>query len=48
MHLVTDEALFAEAGRRLAGAAPDAKEWGHFEGPMLNDALRERRVLISA
>jgi predicted nucleotidyltransferase len=104
---VTDEALIAEAGRRLAAAAPDAKvilfgsrargegrsdsdldllviepelksrraefvrlrqalgdlgvpvdlivvpashvdEWGHFEGTMLNDALREGRVLTPA
>ena len=104
---MTDEALIAEAGRRLATAAPDAKvilfgsrargegrsdsdldllviepelksrraefvrlrqalgdlgvpvdlivvpashvdEWGHFEGTMLNDALREGRVLSSA
>lgn len=104
---MTDEALIAEAGRRLAAAAPDAKvilfgsrargeahsdsdldllviepevksrraefvrlrgalgnlgvpvdlivvpvshvdEWGHFEGTMLNDALREGRVLTSA
>jgi predicted nucleotidyltransferase len=104
---VTDEALIAEAGRRLAKAAPDAKvilfgsrargdagsgsdldllviepelksrraefvrlrealgdlgvpidlivvpashvdEWGHFEGTMLNDALREGHVLTPA
>lgn len=104
---MTDEALIAEAGRRLAAAAPDAKvilfgsrargegrsdsdldllviepkvkscraefvrlrealgnlgvpvdlivvpashvdEWGHFEGTMLNDALREGRVLNPA
>jgi uncharacterized protein len=103
----TDETLIAEAGRRLADAAPDAKvilfgshargdarpdsdldllviepelksrraefvrlrealgnlgvpidlvvvpeshvdEWGHFEGTMLNDALREGRVLVPA
>jgi uncharacterized protein len=101
---MTDEALIAEAGRRLAAAAPNAKvilfgsrargegrsdsdldllviepelesrrteyvrlrnelrgldvaidlilvterhveEWAHFEGTMLNDALREGRVL---
>jgi uncharacterized protein len=104
---MTDEHLIAEAGRRLAVAAPDAKvilfgsrargegrsdsdldllviepeiksrraesvrlrealgnlgvpvdlvvvpashvdEWGHFEGTMLNDALREGRVLFPA
>lgn len=104
---VTDEALIAEAGRRLAAAAPDAQvilfgsrargkahpdsdldllviepdlksrraefvrlrealgdlgvpidlivvptshvdEWGHFEGTMLNDALKEGRVLTPA
>jgi predicted nucleotidyltransferase len=104
---MTEETLIAEAGRRLAAAAPDAKvilfgsrargnarsdsdldllviepelksrraefvrlrealgnlgvpidlivvpsshvdEWGHFEGTMLNDALREGRVLSPA
>jgi predicted nucleotidyltransferase len=104
---MTDDALIAEAGRRLAAAAPDAKvilfgsrargegrsdsdldllviepelknrraefvrlrqalgdlgvpvdlivvpashvdEWGHFEGTMLNDALREGHVLTPA
>lgn len=104
---VTDETLIAEAGRRLAAAAPDAQvilfgsrargeaqsdsdldllviepevksrraefvrlrealgdlgvpvdlivvpashveEWGHFEGTMLNDALREGRDLTAA
>ena len=104
---MTDETLIAEAGRRLAAAAPDARiilfgsrargeagsdsdldllviepevksrraesvrlrealgdlgvpvdlivvpsshveEWGHFEGTMLNDALREGRVLSAA
>jgi uncharacterized protein len=104
---MTDERLIAEASRRLADAAPDAKvilfgshargdaqpgsdldllviepkvksrraefvrlrealgnlgvpvdlvvvpeshveEWGHFEGTMLNDALREGRVLLPA
>ena len=104
---MTDEALIAEASRRLAVAAPDARvilfgsrargegrsdsdldllviepevksrraefvrlrqalgdlgvpidlivvpashvdEWGHFEGTMLNDALREGRVLTPA
>jgi uncharacterized protein len=104
---VTDDALIAEAGRRLAAAAPEAQvilfgsrasgkaqpdsdldllviepevksrraefvrlrealgdlgvpidlvvvpashvdEWGHFEGTMLNHALREGRVLTSA
>lgn len=107
MSTVTDENLIAEATRRLADAAPDAKvilfgshargdarsdsdldllltepevknrraefvrlrealgnlgvpidlvvvpashidEWGHFEGTMLNDALREGRILVSA
>ena len=104
---MTNESLIAEAGRRLARAAPDARvivfgshargearrnsdldllviepeiahrnaefvrlrralrglqvaidlvlvtdrhveEWGHFEGTMLNDALREGRVLAGA
>lgn len=104
---MADEALIDEAGRRLAGAAPDARvilfgshargeagpesdldllviepeiahrnaefsrlrralrgletavdlvlvtdrhveEWGHFEGTMLNDALREGRTLAGA
>lgn len=104
---MTDEALIAEAGRRLSVAAPDARvilfgshargeahsdsdldllviepevksrraefvrlrealgdlgvpvdlfvvpashvdEWDHFEGTMLNDALREGRVLTPA
>jgi predicted nucleotidyltransferase len=104
---MTDDALIAEAGRRLFAAAPDARvilfgsrargearsdsdldllviepdvksrraefvrlrealgdlgvpvdlvvvpdshvdEWGHFEGTMLNDALREGRVLTPA
>ena len=104
---MTDEHLIAEAGRRLATAAPDARvilfgsrargearsdsdldllviepelknsphrvratprgtcnlgvpialvvvpashvdEWGHFEGTLLNDALREGRVLAPA
>src|ERR1700712_6088937 len=104
---MTDEALIAEASRRLAAAAPDARvilfgsrargdarsdsdldllviepeiksrraefvrlrealgnlgvpidlvivpashvdEWAHFEGTMLNDALREGRVLVPA
>lgn len=107
MAITTDETLIAEAGRRLADAAPNAKvilfgshargdarpdsdldllviepelksrraefvrlrealgnlgvpidlvvlpeshveEWGHFEGTMLNDALREGRVLDPA
>lgn len=107
MRATHHEDLIAEAGRRLADAAPDAKvilfgshargeadsdsdldllviepevksrrtesvrlrealgnlgvpidlivvpashidEWGHFEGTMLNDALREGRVLVPA
>jgi predicted nucleotidyltransferase len=107
MSTMTDENLIAEASRRLADAAPDAKvilfgshargdarsdsdldllviepeiesrraefvrlrealgnlgvpidlvvvpashveEWGHFEGTMLNDALRDGRVLVPA
>jgi predicted nucleotidyltransferase len=107
MESMTGEDLIAEAGRRLAAAAPDARvilfgsrargegrsdsdldllviepelksrraefvrlrealgnlgvsidlvvvpashvdEWGHFEGTMLNDALREGRVLVPA
>src|ERR1700742_2056467 len=107
MESMTGEDLTAEAGRRLAAAAPDSKvilfgsrargegrsdsdldllviepelrsrraefvrlrealgdlgvpvdlivvpeshveEWGHFEGTMLNDALREGRVLVPA
>lgn len=107
MGIAPDEDLIAEASRRLADAAPDAKvilfgshargearsgsdldllviepeiesrraefvrlrealgnlgvpvdlvvvpashvdEWGHFEGTMLNDALREGRVLVPA
>ncbi|HKZ13580.1 MAG TPA: nucleotidyltransferase domain-containing protein [Solirubrobacterales bacterium] len=106
MRTMTNDDLIAEASRRLADAAPDAKvilfgshargdarsdsdldllvieaevksrraefvrlrealgnlgvpidlvvvpathldEWGHFEGTMLNDALREGRVLIA-
>jgi hypothetical protein len=28
--------------------AAHVDEWGHFEGTMLNEALREGRVLVSA
>jgi predicted nucleotidyltransferase len=28
--------------------ASHVEEWGHFEGTMLNDALREGRVLVPA
>lgn len=28
--------------------ASHVDEWGHFEGTMLNDALREGRVLVPA
>jgi predicted nucleotidyltransferase len=29
-------------------SARHAEEWGHFEGTMLNEALREGRVLVEA